>query len=90
VRVRHRNARSDQTGSGREQRPDDPNWRLILVDETGPKPEIKRDQEAFPPELPGDPEALESEKRTVIKSNATYIVALVIIFALVVIYFIAK
>ena len=60
-----------------------------MVDEAGPKPEIKREQEAYPPDLPDDPVALEKEKRTVIGANIIWIGALVVVFIAVLIYFIA-
>ena len=60
-----------------------------MVDEAGPKPEIKRDQEAYPPDLPDDPVALEKEKRTVIEANMIWIAAVVVVFIGVLIYFIA-
>ena len=61
-----------------------------MVDQTGPKPEIKLEQEAYPPDLPDDPVALEQEKRNVIKANIAYIAIVLAIFVAIVIYFIAS
>ena len=60
-----------------------------MVDESGPKPEIKREQEAYPPDLPDNPVALEKEKRTVIEANMVWIALVVVVFIGILIYFIA-
>jgi hypothetical protein len=60
-----------------------------MVDESGPKPEIKREQEAFPPDLPDNPAKLEKQKRRVIGANIIWITAVIVIFIGVMIYFIA-
>jgi hypothetical protein len=60
-----------------------------LVDQSGPKPEIKREQEAYPPDMPDNPEALEHEKRNVIRANTVYIATVIVIFVAVIIYFLA-
>ncbi|HRA47865.1 MAG TPA: hypothetical protein PK819_07350 [Thermomicrobiales bacterium] len=56
-----------------------------MVDERGAVPQIKREQEAHPPAIPHDPEALEEEKRSVIKANLGFTVALAVIFIIVVV-----
>jgi len=50
-----------------------------MVDNQGPQPEIKREQEAYPPQLPDNPEALETEKRNVIGVNVLAVSAVFVI-----------
>ena len=59
-----------------------------MVIDQNPEPEIKKDQEAFPPQLPENPQALEKEKRRIVRTNVIVIGAVIIIFIAVVLYFV--
>jgi hypothetical protein len=51
-----------------------------MVDAQGPQTDIKQELEHYPPQMPENPEALESEKRRIVGVNMIVIAVVVVIF----------